>query len=230
MRKAAITLKRTKLRDRQLPNYTKAEEIGNTVTHISGGGLGILMALLCLHRAIPKATLWAILPAALYGVSLITVYCISSIYHGLRPGTGKKVLQVLDHCMIYLLIAGTYTPILVWGFIPVYPVLGWCLLAIEWILAALAITLTAIDLKKYRVFSMLCYIGLGWAIGPFLKQVYSILSPGGFWLLLAGGIAYTVGAVLFGLGKKIPWMHFVFHIFVILGSALQFLSIYLYLL
>ena len=166
----------------------------------------------------------------LYGVSLVTVYSISSIYHGLRPGTGKKVLQVLDHCMIYLLIAGTYTPILVLGFIPVYPVLGWCLLGFEWAVAALAITLTAIDLKKYKVFSMLCYIGLGWAIGPFLKQAYEVMTPGGFWFLLAGGIAYTIGAVLFGLGKKIPWMHFVFHIFVILGSVFQFLSIYLYLL
>ena len=139
-------------------------------------------------------------------------------------------MQVLDHCMIYLLIAGTYTPIVVLGFIPRHPVLGWSLLFFQWTVAALAITLTAIDLKKYRVLSMISYIGLGWAIGPFLKQVYEVMTAGGFWLLLAGGIAYTIGAVLFGLGKKIPWMHFVFHIFVILGSIFHFLSIYLYLL
>lgn len=221
---------RTKLKDRQLPKYTKAEEIANTVSHITGGGLGVIMLMLCIYRCIVDHYALKSASIILYGISIVCVYCISSIYHGLHPGTGKKVLQVLDHCMIYLLIAGTYTPILVLGFIPTFPVLGWGLLGFEWCIAALAITLTAIDLKKYQVFSTLCYIGLGWAIGPFLMQAYSILTPGGFWLLLAGGIAYTVGAVLFALGTKIPWMHFVFHIFVILGSILQFLCIYLYLL
>lgn len=222
-------MQRTKIRDRQLPKYTRAEEIGNTVTHISGGGLGMLMLLVCLHLGISAGNWITLMTMLIYGISIITVYTISSIYHGLRPGTGKKVMQVLDHCMIYLLIAGTYTPIAVLGFIPRYPVLGWGLLIFQWAVAALAITLTAIDLKKYKAFSMICYVGLGWAIGPFLKQAYVVMTPAGFGFLLAGGIAYTIGAVLFALGKKIPWMHFVFHIFVILGSILHFLSIYLYL-
>ena len=141
---------------------------------------------------------------------------------------GKKVMQVIDHCTIYFLIAGTYTPILISGFIPVYPGIGWGLLTIEWCLCFTAATLTAIDLKKYNAFSMICYIGMGWGIIFFLPQCMDILSPTGFYLLLSGGIAYTVGAILYGIGSKLPWFHSIFHIFVVLGSLLQALAIYLY--
>ena len=109
---------------------------------------------------------------------------------------------------------------------PVYPALGWGLLAAEWGLAAIAATLTAIDLKKYNVLSMVCYIGKGWAILPFLKQALEVLTLPGFLWLLWGGIAYTIGAVLYGIGSRKKWMHSVFHIFVVLGSLLQFIAIY----
>ena len=111
---------------------------------------------------------------------------------------------------------------------PVYPGLGWGLFAFEWVLAALACALTAIDLKRYNVFSMICYIGMGWAVIPFARQVLEVLSCPGFWLLLSGGIAYTVGAVLYCIGSKRRWMHSVFHIFVVLGSILQFFAVFLY--
>ena len=161
---------------------------------------------------------------------MIALYTASSVYHGLHPNMGKKVLQVIDHCTIYALIAGTYTPIVLCSIAPVRPWIGWGLLILEWGLAALAITLTAIDLKKYNVFSMICYIGMGWAILPFLKLMTELLTMPGFWLLLSGGIAYTIGAVLYGIGSKKRWMHSVFHIFVVLGSLLQFLCILLYVL
>lgn len=111
---------------------------------------------------------------------------------------------------------------------PRYPVLGWCLFGFEWGMVALATTLTAIDLKKYSVFSMVCYIGMGWAILPFTKQALEVLSLPGFLLLLAGGIAYTIGSILYGLGKAKKWMHSVFHIFVILGAVLQYFAVLLY--
>ena len=161
---------------------------------------------------------------------MISVYCISGIYHGLHPSTGKKVMQVIDHCMIYFLIAGTYTPILLIAFVPTFPVIGWGLLGCQWILASVAITLTAIDLKRFQVFSMICYILMGWAIIFLFPLALQLLTHEGFMLLLAGGIAYTVGAILFGIGVKVKWMHSVFHIFVVIGSVLQFFSIYLYLL
>ena len=111
---------------------------------------------------------------------------------------------------------------------PIYPALGWGLFYFEWILAILAATLTAIDLKKYNTFSMICYIGMGWAIIPFAKQTLHVLTAAGFGLLLAGGVAYTIGAVLYGIGSRKKWMHSIFHIFVVLGALLQFLSVLLY--
>ena len=222
--------KRTKLSDRKLPNYTKGEEIMNTVTHIVGGALGILVLILCVIRAGLHHNPIEVVASVIYGASMICLYTISSVYHGLRPNLGKKVLQVIDHCTIYILIAGTYTPVTLCAIRPVNPALGWGMFALEWGLSALAITLTAIDLKKYRVFSMICYIGMGWAILPFLKLMAEILTMPGFWLLLLGGIAYTIGAVLYGIGSKKHWMHSVFHIFVVLGSVLQALCILFYVL
>ncbi len=220
--------KRTKLKDRLLPDYTKGEEIMNMVTHIVGGSLGILALILGIVRA--QGKLLSLIGAIVFGVMMITLYTISSVYHGLRHSTGKKVMQILDHCTIYFLICGTYTPILLAAFVPRYPVIGWSLLAAEWGLAALACTLTAIDLKKCNVFSMICYIAMGWGIILFLPQALEVLTVPGFMWILSGGIAYTLGAILYGIGAKIHWIHSVFHIFVVIGSILQFVGIFLYVL
>ena len=222
-------MKRTKLCDRVLPNYCTGEEIMNMVTHIVGGGLAVIGSIFCI-LAVCRLGGWKnILGAVIYCVSMLSVYTMSSIYHGLHAGTAKKVMQVLDHCAIYLLIAGTYTPILITGFLPVYPAIGWGLLLLQWGLTAVAVTLTAIDLKRFKVFSMVCYLFMGWGIIFFLPQAMQVMTGAGFYLLLAGGISYTIGTVLFGLGKKLPWMHAVFHIFVVLGSLFQYLSILFYL-
>lgn len=223
-------MKRTCLKDRHLPYYTKGEERMNMVTHIAGGGLAVIGSIFCILAAC-RARGWAnILGAVIYCTSMVSVYTMSSIYHGLKASTAKKVMQIIDHCAIYFLIAGTYTPILITGFLPVFPNIGWGLLLMQWVLTAIAVTLTAIDLKKYQVFSMICYIFMGWGIIFFLPQAMTVMTKPGFYWLLAGGIAYTVGAILFGLGKKLPWMHATFHIFVILGSLFQYLAIvgYLY--
>ena len=223
-------MKRTKLIHRILPDYTRGEEIMNMVTHIVGAGFSIPILVLCIIRSALHENTLGIITAAIYGCSMITLYCISSIYHGLHASTAKKVLQIIDRCTIYFLIAGTYTPIVMCALCPVYPVLGWGLLIEQWSLAILAAALTAIDLKKYNVFSMICYIIAGWSIIPFTPQVIQVLTQSGFWLLLSGGIAYTVGAVLYGIGSKVRWMHSVFHIFVVIGSLLQFLSIFFFVL
>jgi hemolysin III len=221
-------MKRTKLADRQLPDYTRGEEIMNMVTHIVGGAMGIAVLTLCVIRAALRGNIYGIVTSAIYGATMVTMYTISSVYHGLKPNLGKKVMQVIDHCTIYFLIAGTYTVIVLSALRPAYPLLGWGIFAFEWAVASLACTLTAIDLKKYNVFSMICYIGMGWAIIPFWRQVLAVMGWGGFGLLLSGGIAYTVGSVLYGLGAKKRWMHSVFHIFVVLGSLLQFFSVLFY--
>ena len=218
--------KRIPLSQRLLPNYTRGEELMNMITHIVGGGFGVLALVLGLVRTVPGAAPLPILGVLIYGLSLIALYTVSSVYHGLHPGMGKKVMQVIDHCTIYALIAGTYTPVLISAFLPQNPTLGWSLLALEWILAAIACTLTAIDLRNYRVFSMICYIGMGWAVLPFIPQTIRAMGQTGFALLLAGGIAYTVGAILYGIGVKIKWLHSVFHLFVVVGSVLHFFAIF----
>ena len=221
-------MKRTKLADRRLPNYSKGEELMNMITHIVGGALGVAVLTLCVIRAALHGNVWGVVTSAIYGASMIALYTMSSVYHGMRPGMAKKVLQVLDHCTIYFLIAGTYTPIVLTAVRPVYPELGWGLFIFEWALAALATTLTAIDLKKYNVFSMICYIGMGWAVIPFAGKIIDTMSFNGFLFLLLGGISFTIGAVLYGIGSKKRWMHSVFHIFVVIGTLLQFFAVYFY--
>ena len=220
--------KRTKLSDRVLPNYSTGEEIMNTVTHIIGGAMGVAALTLCVTFAALRHNPYGIVTSCIYGFCLIALYSVSSVYHGLRPGMGKKVMQVVDHCTIYFLIAGTYTVMSLSALRPVYPKIGWGLFFFEWVMAIFATVLTAIDLKKYNVLSMICYIGLGWAILPFMGQTLQVLTLPGFLLLLLGGIAYTIGAVLYGIGSRKRWMHSVFHIFVVLGSVLQFFAVVLY--
>ena len=221
-------MKRIKLCDRLLPDYTRGEEIMNMVTHIVGGGLGVIGLALCVVLAAIHRNPWGVASAIVYGVSMISLYTMSSVYHGLKPCTGKKVLQIIDHCTIYFLIAGTYTPIALSALRPAYPIIGWGLFIFQWALTALAVTLTAIDLKKYNVFSMICYIGMGWAVLPFMRQTMEVLTRPGFLFLLWGGISYTVGAILYGIGSKKRWFHSVFHIFVVLGTLLQLISIAFY--
>lgn len=197
----------------------------NMITHIVGAILGVVVLVLCLLQAETTA---ARIGSGIFGCTMIGLYTVSSIYHGLPPSTGKKVMQVVDHCAIYFLISGTYTPILLSTFLPVYPAVCWGLLTLQWVLCFTAATLTAIDLKKYKVFSMFCYICMGWSIILFPGKCIQVMTPPGFGLLLAGGIVYTIGAILYGIGSKHKWFHSVFHIFVLGGSLLQFLSILLY--
>lgn len=225
--KEGISMTRTKLCDRRLPCYTLGEELLNSISHGAGALASIAGLVFCL---LYSDNAYAVVSSCIYGLGLIGVFTISCVYHALKPGTAKKVLQVIDHCTIYLLIAGTYTVIVLSAIRPADPVLGWGLFGFQWAVAALAVTLTAIDLKKFGVFSMICYIGMGWAVIPFWRKAVEVLSMPGFLLLLFGGIAYTIGSILYGLGRTRKWMHGIFHIFVLIGAALQYLCVLLYVL
>ncbi len=221
---------RTKLCDRILPDYTKGEELCNTLSHTAGAVFGIVALITCLLASIRKCSIWGIISSIIYGTSLILLYTMSSVYHGLPKGMAKKVLQVIDHCTIYLLIAGTYTPVMLCAVRPISPLWAWSVLGAVWGCALIAAIFTAIDLKKYAAFSMICYIGMGWCVVLALKPTIQALSvPGMLWLLF-GGISYTVGAVLYGLGKKHRYMHSIFHIFVVAGSVLHYIAIFFYVL
>ena len=221
---------RIKLQDRTFPNYTKGEEIFHMVSHIVGVAFGIAVLVLCVIKSAVAGDGWGIASSLVYGICMMLLYCMSSIYHGLRQNLAKKVFQVLDHCAIYFMIAGCYTPIALVGLRPDYPVLAWIVFGVVWGLTALSVTLTAVDLKQYRVFSMVCYIVIGWCVLAFMPQAVEVMGKQGMLYLLYGGMSYTVGAVLYGIGKKKRYMHSVFHLFVLLGSVLQFFAIYYYVL
>lgn len=223
-------MERTQLKDRVLPPYTRGEDRANMITHIIGGGIGILTLVFSILIAAFHKNVWGIVSGSIYGFSMIALYSVSSIYHGLKPGTAKKVMQVIDHCTIYFLIAGTYTPILLSSIRPNFPALAWSIFGVEWGFAALAAVFTAIDHEKYKKLSMGCYIGMGWCIVIVLKATVMSMGLAGFLWLLAGGISYTVGAVLYAIGKKKPVCHTVFHVFVDIGSILQAVCILFYVL
>ncbi len=222
-------MERIKLRDRILPKYTKGEEIFNMTSHIVGAVLGIVATVLCIVFAAIRGNVYGVVSGAIYGVTMIILYTMSSIYHGLSPKRySKKVFQVLDHCSIFLLIAGSYTPFALCTIREYDTASGWVIFGVIWAFAILGIVLNSIDIKKFKVFSMICYLVMGWCIVFKITLLPQLLGTAGFVLLLLGGIAYTIGAILYGVGKKHKYMHSVFHLFILLGSLLQFLCILLY--
>lgn len=198
-------------------------------SHIVGGVLGIVALVLCVVFAAVHGNGYGVVSGAIYGVTMVILYTMSSIYHGLNPKRkAKKVFQVLDHCSIYLLIAGSYTPFALCTLREYSTALGWTIFGVIWFVAILGIILNSIDIKKFRVFSMICYLVMGWCIVFKINLLPELLGTAGFVLLLLGGLAYTIGAILYGLGKKHKYMHSVFHLFILLGSLLQFFTILLY--
>ncbi len=234
MSEAATRLRqpRTKLRDRILPDYTKGEEIFNMVSHIVGGALGIAALVLCVVKSAMKGDTWGVVSSSIYGSSLILLYTMSSVYHGLHKNMGKKVMQVIDHCTIYFLIGGTYTPIVLAGIRRTHPGWAWTIFGIVWGLSIAAAVFTAIDHNKYQKLSMICYIAIGWCIVIAAKPTIEAIGWAAILWILGGGVAYTIGAVLYSIGKKKGrrYMHSVFHLFVLAGSVLQFFAIYFYVL
>ena len=222
-------MKRTKLKDRVLPTYTKGEEIFNMTSHIIGGALGIVVTTLCVIMAAINKNTYGIVSGAIYGATMIVLYTFSSIYHGLKPNTtSKKVFQVLDHCSIFILIAGTYTPIALCTIRSLNTASGWWIFGIIWAAAAIGTALNSIDLKTTKKFSMFCYILMGWCIIFRWDLLVKSMALPGIILLVSGGVAYTIGAILYGIGKKKKYFHSIFHIFILLGSILQFFSILFY--
>ncbi len=219
---------RTRLEDRKLPTYTKGEEIFNMVSHIVGGAVAIAALTLCVIFAAIYQDAWCVVGTAIYGGIMVVLYCISSLYHGLKPPMAKKVFQVIDHCTIYFMIAGTYTPVTLSALRPNYPVQAFVIFGIVWACCFTAAALTAIDLKKYQVLSMICYLAMGWCIIFFIGPTVKCLGVGGTVFLITGGLAYTIGAVLYGIGKKKKFMHSIFHLFVLAGSVLHFFMILFY--
>lgn len=209
--------------------YTKLEEIFHMVSHIVGAVLGVVALVLCIVFSSMTGDVYKIVSSIIFGLSMIALYTMSSVYHGLPKDTkAKKIFQIIDHCTIFILIAGTYTPFALCTLREYDAKLGWTIFAFVWITGIVGLILNAIDLKKYEKFSLVCYIAMGWCIVWKASLLPKLLTPTGFILVLLGGIAYTIGAVFYVLGKKKKWMHLVFHIACVIGSLLHLLSIIFY--
>lgn len=205
--------------------YTKGEEIFNAVSHIAGGALGLIAWIVCAVAAYPDPI--ALTAVCIFGACVVTLYTMSSLYHFLPEGRAKRVFRIFDHCTIFLLIAGTYTPycmIALGG-----TALGTGMLIAQWALAAIGITLNAVAMhnRAVKAVSMIFYVVMGWMAAIALQPLLAALSQAAFILLLAGGISYTVGIVFYALGKKVRYFHSVWHLFDLLGTLLQFFSILL---
>ena len=209
-----------------VPKYTIGEEIVNSISHGLGIILGIVALVLTIVFSVKNNNTIGIVSSCIYGSTMIIMYTISCLYHALSPKLkAKKVFRVIDHCDIYLFIAGCYTPYclsLIGG------VTGWVIFAIIWACAVIGVLLNAIDLEKFIIPSVLMYLVMGWMIIFSYDSVATLLPTPGLVLLIAGGISYTVGAILYAIGSKKKYFHSVFHFFVLLGSILQFFSILLY--
>ena len=206
------------------PMYTLGEELFNSISHGVGALLSIAaLVILAVTTARTSDPLF-IFSGCVYGITLILLYVMSTLYHALSHPGAKAVFRVFDHCSIFLLIAGTYTP---YALISLGGVLGWVIFGGIWAAAILGVTLKAISLKRFRIFSAICYVVMGWAIVVVIRPLLAGLDPQGVLLLFLGGICYTVGIVFFAL-KKVRYMHSVWHIFVMAGSILHFFSILLH--
>lgn len=204
--------------------YTLGEEIFNAVTHGVGAGLAVAALVLLIVKSVGDGGGILLAAALVYGIAMLVEYLMSTLYHAIAVEGAKRVFKVLDHSGIYLLIAGTYTP---YCLITLGHVGGLWLATFVWGVALLGIAFEAFWTFRPRWISAALYVALGWSIVFFLPELYAQLHPAGFWLLAAGGISYTVGAVFY-IFKKVRYLHSIFHLFVLAGSILQFFSVYFF--
>ena len=208
-----------------IPSYSLGEELFNAISH----GLGALLSIAALVlMPIRARNALEVTTAAIFGTSMIFLYTISCVYHALSPGLrGKKVLRVLDHCSVFLLVFGTYIPASLLG---VSGVRGWLLFGLVAFFTALGIVFTALDLERYQLAAVICQLLSGWSILMGASNLRAALGLQGLIWMIAGGVMYTIGAILYGIGKNRKYCHSVFHVFCLLGTFCHFWAIYKYLL
>ena len=212
----------------KLANYTRSEDWLNSISHMVGGGLSVIALILCLVRAIVVRRWDYALLGLVYGLTMIAMYSCSSVYHALRPKNKKKAMRMVDHAMIYPMIAGTISPVAVLVIVPVHPALGWAVFGVAWAVVAAAVPITLTLFNKTKVTQMILYLALGWMIIVALRVLLQTFDRTGTLLLVAGGVAYTLGAIIYGIGSKHRYFHSVFHFFVLAGSILHFFALYLF--
>lgn len=205
-------------------NYTLGEELFNSISH----GVGALGAIACCAVIVVFAALtrdpWKIVSASVYGTCMILLFLFSTLYHSLTNATAKKVFRAFDHLGIFLLIAGSYTPITL---VTLRGPLGWTLFGVVWGAAVLGIVFNAISVERFKKFSMIAYIATGWAVVLAIVPLVRSIPLPGIILMVIGGLMYTIGIVFYKM-KKIRYMHSVWHLFVLAGALFQYFAILFY--
>ena len=220
----------------ELPKYSLAEELWNAISHGLGAIFGIVALILMLIKVIPTSDPFSIIAVLVYGISLIILFTISCVYHSLAKNKGKKVMRIMDHNMIFLSIASSYTPYTlialrnenVWGWRT--GVVSYIMLSTVWACCILGIVFNSINIKKYAWLSMICYLFSGWIVVSAIVALWNVIGSVGTILLILSGVSYSLGCIVYGLGKKIKYMHTIFHFFVLIGAILMFISIYCFVL
>ncbi|MYV16643.1 PAQR family membrane homeostasis protein TrhA [Furfurilactobacillus milii] len=204
--------------------YTIVNEVFNAITHGIGFGLAIAGLVILIIRAVHTGSSLRVVTFTIYGSILILFYLSSTLFHALVFTKAKHVFQVFDHSAIYLLIAGTYTP---YSLLVIRGVRGWVILSVIWVMAIAGIVYKSIWLGRFNIVSTVIYVVMGWMCLFAFPQLYHGLGLTGFWLLVSGGVAFTVGAIIYSF-KQIPFGHVIWHLFVMFGSALMYFSILFY--
>lgn len=207
--------------------FTLSEELISSISHGVGAVLGIAMLVIGIVFAAVYMNVWGIVSMSIYGSSLILLFLMSTLYHGLTHPKAKAVFRVLDHMSIFILIAGSYTPYTLVIIRQANPVLGWTIFGVIWGLAILGMFLNFLSVDKYSKLSMVIYLGMGWMVVLAMGSLFELLSPLGLDLLLAGGITYTLGAIVYGLGGKIKYLHSIWHFFVLGGAVFHYFAIFI---
>ena len=208
-----------------IPHYTLGEELMNSISHGVGALFGIVALVLCVVRAAQSGDPYRIVSGAIFGFTVLILYLMSCLYHALKVNKAKRVFRVIDHCTIFLLIAGTYTP---YTLVSLRDSVGWWVFGVIWATAIVGIVLNAVSLKKFSKISVALYLIMGWMIVIAYHPMVLAIPGGGMQLLVWGGVAYTVGAILYGVGSRKKYFHSIFHFFCLIGTVLHFLSVYLY--
>ncbi|MET4693254.1 PAQR family membrane homeostasis protein TrhA [Endozoicomonas lisbonensis] len=206
--------------------YSLGEEIANSVTHGIGAMLSVAGLTLLVTYAAIQGDAWRVVSFSIYGGSMILLFLMSTLYHSFQNEKVKQVFKLLDHCAIYLLIAGTYTPFLL---VTLRGTTGWILFAIIWLLAFTGIIFKLAFRNRFKKLSLLTYVAMGWLALFVGQELTRSLSAGGMAWLIAGGLAYTLG-VLFYVWKKLPYNHAIWHLFVLAGSLCHYTTIFVYVL
>ncbi len=210
-----------------LPTYTFNEELLNCVTHALGALLGVVGWIMSMKLLLPAGNPIATVSMSVFFVTTIVLYANSATYHGWELTRAKKKFQIMDHCSIFLLIAGTYAP---YTLMVMNNLAGRIIFAIVSLTSVVGISLNIIDMKKFSKISMACYLISGWCIIFAYRDISAALSHQQLILLVTGGVIYTLGAVLYGLGEKIRYMHTIWHLFVLGGTLFHFASLYSFIL